>query len=373
MIALAHHWLVTDRGGERVLREIVRLFPNQLVHTLVYKPDAFKDWLSSDQVVASPLQRVPFATKYWRAMLPMHPWAFRRLRVTATAKLLFSTDAAIAKGLSVPDEVPHVCYCHSPPRYLWDMAEDYMTFSSQIGFVGRFVFNRLIPYMRRFDYAGAQRVDHFIANSEFVRHRIRQHYERDAVVINPPVNVHDFSADQPVEDFYLCVTQLVPYKRVDLAVRAFTAMNKRLVVIGEGSEFKALKKIAGPTVSVLGKQPFRVVKRHFETCRAFLYPQIEDFGITAVEAQAAGRPVIAYRAGGALETVIEGRTGLFFNEQTPESLIDAVQRFEEAFVHDPVACRQNAERFGPGRFREEIKAFLIAQYPDLFANHEWPA
>lgn len=372
MIELAHHWLVTDRGGERVLREMVRLFPQRTIHTLVYRPDAFHEWLEPEQVRVSPLQRIPFATRYWRTMLPLHPWAFQQLLVSKGTRLLLSSDAAVTKGLSIPEGIPHVCYCHSPPRYLWDMAEDYSQNASQLGWLGRRIFNWTVPPVRRFDQIGARRVDHFIANSRFVRARIQKHYGRDAAVIYPPINVHDFDPQMAAEDFYLLVTQLVPYKRADIAVRAFTTMNKRLVVIGEGSELRALQHIAGPSVTLLGRQPFNVVKRHFETCRAFLYPQIEDFGITAVEAQAAGRPIIAYRAGGALETVVDGRTGIFFDEQRPESLMAAVQRFEREFNYDPLVCRQNAERFTAERFRNEIKAFLLANYPALFANYPWP-
>jgi glycosyltransferase involved in cell wall biosynthesis len=480
LITLANHWLVTYRGGEKVLAEFRRLFPAAPLASLVCKRGDIPEWIlgggeavvsSSGEfkfkegnprkgvpgggaaaevqslesrvqsgvnrpqlstrnsvVITSPLQWVPLAWKYYKALLPLHPWAFGRLTVPGDTRLVLSSDAAMVKGLRLPEGARQVCYCHSPPRYLWDLQGDY---TEGMGWAKRRVFDWTVPRARAFDHAAAQRVDRFIANSRFVAERIRRSYGREATVIYPPVSVDDFSPDRASEDFYLLVTQLTPYKRADLAVRAFTALGKRLVVIGEGTEFAALQKIAGPTVQLLGRQPFKVVKDHFERCRAFLYPQVEDFGITAVEAQAAGKPVIAFRAGGALETVIEGVTGLFFDEQTPEALGDAIKRFEEAFLvqvassssssgrSEPVqvasssagnspsgsvqvassssssgdarlttqapvlelelatstrlACRANAERFRPERFRAEMKAFLETHYPELFAGYRWPA
>jgi glycosyltransferase involved in cell wall biosynthesis len=353
-VTLAHHWLVTDRGGEAVLREFSRLFPGSPICTLVYKPDAFMGWLEPGRVITSPLQHLPGSTRHWRSMLPLHPWAFRRLRVPADTRLVLTSDAAMTKGLAVPPGIPHVCYIHSPPRYLWGMEAAYLENSSRLGWLGRTVFNLTVPRARAFDRAAAQRVDHFIANSQFVRERVKQCYGRDADVIHPPVNVAAFSPSVEPGDSYLCVSQLVPYKRIDLAVRACTALKRKLVVIGEGSELAALQRIAGPTVTLLGKRPFAEVKWHFEHCRALLHPQIEDFGITVLEAQAAGRPVIAFGEGGARETIREGETGLFFAGQNPESLAECLLKFE-AMTFDPARCRANAEGY----------EWLLARYPQL--------
>lgn len=367
-VTLAHHWLVTDRGGEAVLREFSRLFPESPICTLVYKPDAFTSWLDPKRVRTSPLQRLPGATRYWRPMLPLHPWAFRRLKVPATTQLVLTSDAAMTKGLMVPEGVPQVCYIHSPPRYLWGMQAAYMENSSQMGMLGKAVFRWTIPRARQFDLEASRRVDQFIANSQFVRQRVRECYGREAEVIYPPVSVDAFTPTGKPGEFYLCVSQLVPYKRIDLAVRACTALGRRLVVIGEGSELAAIARLAGPTVSLLGKRPFTDVKWHLENCRALLHPQIEDFGITVLEAQAAGRPVIALRQGGALETVQEGRTGVFFDEQTTESLGDAIERFEKLEIA-AADCRRNAAGYAPDRFRTEVQAFLVSHYPHLFAKH----
>lgn len=368
-IALAHHWLVTYRGGERVLSEFRELFPTAPLATLVLTRGDIPEKIIGEVPSTSPLQSIPLLGKHYKLLLPVHPWAFSRITLPYITRFVLSSDAAMVKGLQMPEGARQVCYCHSPPRYLWDLQDDYI---HGLGWLKRMVFNWSVPRARAFDYAAAQRVDRFIANSSFVAKRIKRSYGRGSEVIYPPVAVADFSPDKPSEEFYLLVTQLTPYKRADLAVKAFNRLGKKLVVIGEGSEFKSLQAVAGPTVHMLGRQPFNVVKDHFERCRAFLYPQIEDFGITAVEAQAAGKPVIAFGAGGVLETVIEGQTGVFFNQQTTESLIDAVERFEGITYPWSSSCRRNAERFRPERFREEIKAFLTKHYPDLFEGYSWP-
>jgi len=374
MIALAHHWLVSVRGGEKVLAEFHALFPNAPISTLVCRRGEITDLLAGSPIMTSPLQKFPGATSFYKALLPAHAWAFNRLTVPEDTKFVLSCDAAMVKGLRLPAKAKQLCYCLSPPRYLWDMQEVYAQNTRNLGMVGRAVFRWTVPRARRFDYAASQRVDRFIGISTFVAERIKRFYGRESDVIFPPVDVAAFDFTRDAEDFYLLVGQLAPYKRVDLAVAAFNRLKLPLVVIGEGSEMASLRKLAGPTVRLMGWQPFKVIKDHFERCRAFLYPQLEDFGITALEAQAAGRPVIAYRAGGALDTVVEGRTGAFFDEQTPESLIGVIRRFEdEPNRYPPQICRANAERFRPERFRSEIKAFLCKHYPELFADYEWPS
>ena len=373
-IALAHHWLVTYRGGEIVLDEFLRLFPEAEVHTLV-RGRHIQGLVGGQgrRITASPLQWIPRASRYYKALLPLHPLAITAGRVGWRKKrFVFSSDAAMIKGI-VPKGVPQVCYCHSPPRYLWNMQKDYAEGSSGMGHLGRWIFKQVSGYCRDFDRRAADRVSHFIANSHFVQSRIRNCYQRESVVIHPPCHVEDFNPFKDREDFYLLVSHLTPYKRVDIAVKACKKLGRRLVVIGEGGEGESLKKLAGPTVEFLGKLPREDVVRYFERCAAFLYPQIEDFGITAVEAQAAGAPVIAFRAGGALESVLEGRSGLFFDEQNEESLMEALLRFEKTRErYLPSACRANAEKFSPENFREKIKIFLKEKYPEFFDDYPWP-
>ena len=357
-VALAHHWLVSMRGGEKVLEQIGELFPAAPIYTLVANPSRLSPALRSHPVHTSWLQRLPGAARHYKKLLPLFPAAVNALRVRAPVDLIVSSDASVIKGLAYPPGTPHVCYCHSPPRYLWDLQEDYRQSSEVGGAVGRLVFNRVTPWVREFDRRAAGRVTHFIANSEFVRRRIRDYYGRDSEIIYPPVALDAFAMTSAApEDFHLVVSALTPYKRIDVAVAAFTRLGRPLVVIGEGSERGKLEAMAGPTVTFLGPQPAGVLADHFRRCRALVFPGVEDFGITPLEAMASGRPVIAYRTGGVLETVVDGATGLFFDEQTPESLLGALERFD-AMSFDPAVCRARAEDFAPERFRANLLAFL---------------
>ena len=353
-VALAHHWLTQYRGGERVLEQVAALFPGSDLYTLLHRRGFRAPGIRLGRVITSGIQQIPGASQYYRHLLPLHPWAIRRLRVDDRVDLLVSSDAAMIKGLSLADHTKHVCYCHSPPRYLWELGEDY----KRTSMAARIVLDRVAPRLRRFDHAAAQRVDHFIANSQFVAGRIEKYYQRDAEVVYPPVAVNTFRFDRRRETFSLVVSELVPYKRIDLAVRAFRGLDRRLVVIGGGPERQRLERLATPNVEFLGRQPFHVLKWHLERASQFIFPGIEDFGIAPVEAQAAGCPVIAYRGGGALETVIAGRTGKFFDEPSPAALRSAATSFEASDL-TAAQCRRNAERFSVSKFQQRMKACFM--------------
>jgi glycosyltransferase involved in cell wall biosynthesis len=372
-VALAHHWLVQMRGGEKVLEEFSALFPTAPIYTLVANREKLDARLQSHVIHQSPLGQIPRADRHYKKMLPLFPSAVKRLRVQGRPSLLLSSDAAVIKGLNYDPAIPHVCYCHTPPRYLWGMEDTYLNHSTGLGPAGRLAFKAVASNVRKFDFQAAQRVDHFIANSHFVAERIQTCYGRRAAVIHPPVSLGEFRHDREREDFYLIVSELVPYKRVDLAVDAFNRLGKKLVVIGTGSELDSLKARAKSNIAFLGRQSFFVLKYHFERCRAFLLPGIEDFGITPLEAQAAGSPVIAYGEGGALESVIENKTGRFFGEQTPESLMETIAEFEAGRQQfSPLACRRQAENFSPENFRQRMKKFLEAMFPNQFHGYVWP-
>ena len=356
--ALAHHWLVGMRGGEKVLEQICQVLPGAPIYTLVADPAKLSSLLQGHPIHPSWLQRLPGGAQNYKKLLPLFPAAISSLKVEPPVDFVVSSDASVIKGLSVPPGVPHICYCHSPPRYLWDLQKDYAESAETGGALGRAVFKRVVPYVREFDRQAAARVTHFIANSEFVRQRIRDSYGRESEVIHPPVALNEFTvAGEKPDDFHLVVSQLVPYKRVDIAVEAFNRLGRKLIVIGEGSERARLEKMAGPTITFLGSQQQPVLSDHYRRCRALIFPGVEDFGITPLEAQASGRPVVAFRMGGALETVRDGISGLFFDVQTAESLVDAVQRLDGIEI-DPNECRRNVERFSPEKFREQFTAFL---------------
>jgi glycosyltransferase involved in cell wall biosynthesis len=343
------------RGGERVLEALADLFPRADIFTLVCDPGRISEGLRRHRIVTSWLDRIPLARRFYPDLLPLFPAAVESLDLRRY-DLVITSDASLVKGVRVRPGAVHVCYCHSPPRYLWDMEEEYLRGA---GVLARAAARALFPRLRRWDRSAAQGVDRFAANSEHVRRRIRRHYGRDAVVIHPPVE--RFDPPRPLEagGFYLFVGQLVPYKRADLAVAAANALERELVVIGEGPEQTRLRRLAGPTVKLLGRQPDHVVRRHMASCRALLFPGEEDFGIVPVEAMLAGRPVVAYGRGGALETVADGLSGLFFDAQTPDSLADAVRLFErKERAFDGAAIRRHASRFTGEAFGERFSRLV---------------
>lgn len=362
-VALVHDWLTGMRGGERVLDELCGLFPDADLYTLVHVPGSTSKRIEARRIFASPLSRIPGAARHYRKLLPLFPWAIERFRL-ADYDLVLSSSHAVAKGVRVPRGAVHLCYCFTPMRYVWDQADAYLGHGLR-----RVLAAPLVRYLREFDVRTStpSRVHRFVAISKLVADRIFRHYGREASVVYPPVDVDRLrpSAASP-EDFYLLVGGFVPYKREDLAIEAFRGLGRRLVVVGEGPMRPALAARAPANVTFLGRVPDQELARLYARCRALLYPQEEDFGIVALEAQACGRPVIAFGRGGALETVIPLRseqpagtppTGLYFDTQTPEALASAVRIFEaneESFI--PQAIRAHAERFSPARFRAQIGA-----------------
>lgn len=348
-VALAHDWLTGMRGGERVLELLCEGFPGAPIHTLIHDPSRISPVINRHPVHTSPLQRIPGAARYYRYGLPLHPWAIRRFR-PAPADLLLSTSHCVAKGLPRPPGARHLCYCFTPMRYAWTFYEEYFGANP----VKKALLQPVLRRLRAWDRAHSAEVDRFVAISRHVRERIRSFYDRDADVVYPPVDTDRCTPDAGGHDgFDLIVSALVPYKRVDLAIAAYNESRYPLVVVGTGTGFAALREQAGPHITLLGWKSDADIVALYRRCRLLVFPGEEDFGIVPVEAQACGKPVVAYGRGGATETVVDGETGVFFHEQTPAALLAAVERCA-ATDWDPVRLRAQAERFSIPRFIEGL-------------------
>jgi glycosyltransferase involved in cell wall biosynthesis len=364
-IAIVHDWLTVSGGAEKVLHNIIQCFPNADIFTIV---DFLEDrtCLMGRPVTPSFIQKLPLARTRYRSYLPLMPLAIEQLDLSSY-DLVISSSYAVAKGvLTGPDQM-HISYVHSPIRYAWDLQHQYLRESSLNKGLKSILARALLHYVRGWDARSANGVDFLIANSQFIGRRIKKAYQRDSSVIYPPVDINAFSAVSEKDDFYLTASRMVPYKRIDLIVRAFSKTpERRLVVIGDGPEMKKIKAEAGPNVEILGYQSFEVLKDHLQRARAFVFAAEEDFGIAIVEAQACGTPVIAFGKGGALESVVglprERPTGVFFREQTEESLLETVDRFEANIrLFDPRHIRKNAERFSSELFRSTFSKFVEAR------------
>jgi glycosyltransferase involved in cell wall biosynthesis len=362
-IALAHDWLVGMRGGERVLDRLARLVGPTDLYTLVSDGRPLSEAISGCRVRTSPLQSLPGASGRWRRhYLPLMPWAVGRLRV-APCDLLISTSSAVMKSIKPPPQTPHLCYCHSPARYVWAQADAYAARAGTSGGLVRGLGLRAArrPF-RRWDRLTAARVTRFLANSTHTAELIKSCFGREAHVVHPPVRTEWFTVDPAVrrEPWLLVVSALEPYKRTELAVEAATRAGFQLKVAGGGSQLAALRAAAGPTVELLGWQDEHALRDLYRRARALLFPQIEDFGITAVEAQATGCPVVAFAAGGAMDIVTDS-SGVLFEAQSAEALIEAVEALEGADI-DPGSSRLNAERFSEEAFDhailEHVRALL---------------
>ena len=363
-VALVHDWLTGMRGGERCLEVFGELFPAADLYTLLHVPGSVSPAIENRRIVTSFIQRLPQAERRYRRYLPLFPAAVRAFDLRGY-DLVLSSSHAVAKSVRVPAGALHVCYCFTPMRYVWDLYDDY--FGPRSGLATRLLMPPVAAWLRRWDRRTAAGVHQFVAISRFVADRIRRAYGRDADVIYPPVDVSRFRVDEAPGEFYLVVSALTPYKRVDLAVEACNRLGRRLVVVGTGPEDRRLRALAGPTVELLGWRDDAQTAELYARSRALLFPPLEDFGITPLEAMAAGRPVIAFGEGGARETVVppgegEPPTGLFFARQTVEDLVDAIRRFEaSAHQFEPKALRRRAEAFDRPLFRERVHTYLRAR------------
>lgn len=353
-VALVHYWILNMRGGEKVLEAFCRIFPTADIYTHVFAPEAASDLIRSHHVRTTFISRLPLARRLYQKYLPLMPLALEELDL-AGYDLVISSEAGPAKGVIPTPGGTHLCYVHSPMRYLWDQ---YHVYKRSADLPVRAALPALAHWLRCWDAVSAARVDGFIANSSHVANRIRKYYRREASIVHPPVAVGDFAPAPRAErgDYYLWVGELVAYKRPDLAIEAFNRLKRTLIVIGDGELRAHMEKKARDNIVFLGRVAFDVLKHHMARCRALIFPGEEDFGMTPVEVMASGRPVIAYGAGGVLDTVIDGKTGLLFNDQCIDGLMEAVERFEASDLGEvnPAALVAHARQFDEAAFRRGV-------------------
>ncbi|MFM0094530.1 glycosyltransferase family 4 protein [Paraburkholderia nemoris] len=359
-VALVHEWLVTYAGSERVVEQILQLFPQADLYSVVdFFPESQRGVLGGRRATTSFIQHLPRARKSFRSYLPLMPLAIEQFDLSSY-DLVISSSHAVAKGVLTGPHQVHVSYVHSPIRYAWDLQHQYLREAGLQRGMKSWIVRLLLHYMRIWDHRTAHGVDAFVANSAFIGRRIRKAYGSEATVVYPPVDVERFELGKQHEDFYLIASRMVPYKCIPLIVEAFAAMpSRRLVVIGDGADFARAKACATSNVTLLGYQPDAVLVDYMQRARAFVVAAEEDFGISVVEAQACGTPVIALGRGGAREIVVdspdpERGTGLFFDEQSVASIVDAVERFERQPPFRAEVCRRNAMRFTEERFKQEF-------------------
>lgn len=368
-VALVHDWLTSYAGAERVLETMLELYPGSPIYTLVYDPDSF--WpgsIANAQIKSSYIGRLPWGKKKYRSYLPFMPLAIEQFDLSGY-DVVISSSHAVAKGVITRADQLHISYIHTPIRYAWDLQHQYLREAGLERGLRSSIARLVLHYIRNWDVATANRVDVFIANSRYVARRIWKIYRRRARIIYPPVDVDRFTPRYEREDFYLALSRFVPYKKMDLIVQAFNKSGLPLVVIGDGPEYPKIRRIAAKNVELLGRQPDEVVKSYMERCKAFVFAADEDFGIAPVEAQAAGAPVIAYGKGGVTETVIPGKTGLLFEQQTVKSLVDALMMFEEkGRDFDIEIIRANAERFSKKRFIYELSNLVDSEWAKFVSS-----
>lgn len=357
-IAIIHYWLVRMRGGEKVIEALCELYPDADIFTHVVDQENISETILSHKVTKTFVSKLPFATKWYKNYLPFMPLALEQLDLS-DYDLIISSESGPTKGVITRPDALHICYCHTPMRYVWDM---YHQYRKDQFFLKRWLMTPLLHYIRNWDFISSARVDHYVANSNYVAKRIKKYYRRDATVINPPVETARFETDNHEKsDYYLLFGQLVTYKRADLAIEAFNQSGKSLIVIGNGEMKEQLLKLAKPNINFKGWLNDDEITEYLQGAKALIFPGVEDFGIIPLEAMASGTPVIAYAEGGALETVIDQKTGILFEQQTSDCLNNAIDKFETcSFNKDELIY--HASKFSSERFKQQIKSLVDQLY-----------
>lgn len=353
-VAIIHDWLVNYGGAERVVEAFLEIYPDADIYTLVYDEEKMDGIFKKEKVKTTFIQKIPKATKIYTKLLPLMPYAFEELDLSGY-DLVISSSSCCSKGVITGPNTKHIAYIHSPMRYAWDLYHDY---KKRSGKLTKLFMSMFMKSLREWDYTSSQRIDVLIANSNYVAKRINKFWNRECKVTYPPVDIDRLSPNgKEPEDFYVVFSRFVPYKRIDLAIEACKKLNRKLVVIGDGEQREYLKSLADDNITFTGRISDEEVKDYLQRCKAMIFSAEEDFGIVPLEAQACGRPVIAYGKGGALETVVDGVTGVFFGEQELSSVIRAIEKFETLNLNTE-EIYNHAMKFGEERFREEIKKII---------------
>lgn len=357
-VAVVHDWFVGYAGGEKVVEQILSLFPEADLFSLYdFLPEEQRSFINNKPVNTSFLQRLPFARSKYRSYLPLMPLAIEQFDLSAY-DLVLSSSAAISKGVITGPDQLHICYCHSPIRYAWDLQHQYLKESGLDKGILSWLARAILHKVRLWDYRTGNGVNEFIANSRFISRRIDKVYRRDSIIIPPPVDTEFYALEVNKEDYYLTASRMVPYKKMELIVEAFACMpDKKLIVIGDGPGLNRIKRLASDNVLILGYQDDSALLGYMQKAKAFIFAALEDFGILPVEAQSCGTPVIAYGKGGVLDSVINGKTGLFYGNQEVSDIVNAVNTFEK-LDFDPVEIRKNAELFSIAQFKDKYSSFV---------------
>jgi glycosyltransferase involved in cell wall biosynthesis len=360
-VAIVHDYLTQYGGAERVLDQFIKIFPGAPIDTSSFNPKVMPSWYQDLDIKTSFVNKLPFSKQKHQAFLPLYPLAFENFDFTGY-DLVLSDSSAFAKGIITPESTCHICYVHSPARFLWDSIG--YAQKESIGRFSRLFLAPMVSRMRVWDRISADRVEYYISTSKVIKNKVRKYYGRESTIIPPPVKMDNFILDDKVEDYYLILMRLVGWKRPDIVVKACSEAGLPLVVVGDGREEKVLRQIAGPTVKFVGRANDEQMQSLYAKCRAFILPSEEDFGITPLEAMASGRPVIAYGRGGALDTVIPGVTGEFFYEQTADALLAQLKQFDPS-KYDSRKIRAHAANFDEQVFRRKISNFIIKAYAEF--------
>ncbi len=364
--ALVHDWLVSMRGGEKVLEVLCELYPDATLFTLLHNKGKLSSAIERMNIKTTFIDKLPYKKERYRNYLPLFPYAIESVDFSEF-DLIISSSHAVAKGAKPKEGALHICYCHTPMRYIWEMYDDYFG-KDKAGFLTRTAVSFFAPYLRRWDVRTSSRVNHYIANSFNVAGRIKKYYNREADVIYPPVDTSRFYVSEKSDNYFLIVSALVPYKKVEIAVEAFNRIGEKLIIVGSGPETVKLKSISGSNIEFLGWCSDNELAEIYAGCRALIFPGVEDFGIVPLEAMACGKPVIAFGKGGALETVIdkgENPTGIFFYEQTADALIKAVNNFDDE-KFNPQKIREHALKFDRTIFKGKLKEYIEGKIENHF-------